>query len=86
MQFMLLSLCLLSAAFTEEKKTKMFQQNRHNGMVKNVSIHITQSKLRSCPLTKDLIKNLVKPRNKRYIPTVQSNIFIIDPHLLRKYN
>ncbi len=51
-------------------------------MVNILSIYIINYE--SCLLTKDLIKDLVKPGHKRHIAAVQSNILIIHPHLLRK--
>lgn len=78
MQDMLLSLCLLSAAFTVEK-----EECDLSGWL-TLCLWYTPSTTQSFLLTKYLIKNLVKPRYKCHITAVQSNLLIIHPHLLRR--
>lgn len=79
MQDMLLSLCLLSAAFTVETvKHGSSQEGRRK------SVAILHHWNYESSLTKDLVKNLVKPRYKRHVTAVQSSLLIIHPHLLKK--
>lgn len=81
----LIPLFIVSCIYCSEKKKKQFSivgppwDGQHF-----VDLHHTASKIMSHLLTKDLIKNLVKPGHKRHISAIQSNILIVHPHLLKK--
>lgn len=77
MQFIALSLCLLSAAFTVGGKYIDICEMLFLCLYVKLK---KQKKNKS--LTEDLVKNLVKPRHKCHLTAVQSNLLIIHPHLL----